>query len=41
MEIKYSMEVFITYLIINTVGNSKRGFTDLNASGRISHYGRG
>ncbi len=31
---KYSMEGFIKYLKINTVGNSKRGFTDHNASGR-------
>ncbi len=34
MGIKYSMEGFIKYLIINTVGNSKRGLTDLDASGR-------
>ncbi len=34
MGIKYSMEGFIKYLKINTVGNSKRGFTDHNASGR-------
>ncbi len=29
MAIKYSMEGFIKYLIINTVGNPKRGFTGL------------
>ncbi len=34
MGIKYYMEGFIKYLIINTVGNSKGGFTDHNASGR-------
>ncbi len=34
MGIKYSMEGFIKYLKINTVGNSKRRFTDHNASGR-------
>ncbi len=34
MGIKYSMEGFINYLKINTVGNSKREFTDHNASGR-------
>ncbi len=34
MGIKYSMEGFIKYLKINTVGNSKRGFTNHNASGR-------
>ncbi len=28
MGIKYSMEGFITYLKINTVGNWKRGFID-------------
>ncbi len=28
------MEGFVKYLIINTVGNSKRGFTEHNASGR-------
>ncbi len=28
MGIKYSMEGFIKYLMINTVGNSKRRFTD-------------
>ncbi len=33
MGIKYSMEGFIKYFKINTVGNSKRGFTDHNASG--------
>ncbi len=47
MGIKYSMEGFITYLNINTVGNSKRGFIDHNASWinlilrstcRIQHY---
>ncbi len=32
MGIKYSMEGFIKYLKINTVGNTKRGFIDLNAS---------
>ncbi len=32
MGIKYSMEGFIKYLKINMVGNSKRGFTDHNAS---------
>ncbi len=34
MGIKYSMEGFIKYFNINTVGSSKRGFTDHNASGR-------
>ncbi len=34
MGIKYYMEGFIKYLIINTVGNLKQGFTDHNASGR-------
>ncbi len=34
MGIKYSMEGFVKYLIINTMGNSKRGFTDHNASRR-------
>ncbi len=34
MGIKYSMEGFIKYLKINTVGNSKGGFIDHNASGR-------
>ncbi len=34
MGIKYSMEGFIKYLQINTVGNSKQGFTDHNANGR-------
>ncbi len=34
MGIKYSMEGFIKYLKINMVGNSKRGFTNHNASGR-------
>ncbi len=34
MGIKYSMEGFIKYKKINMVGNSKRGFTDHNASGR-------
>ncbi len=34
MGIKYSIEGFIKYLIINTVGNSKRGLTDLDASER-------
>ncbi len=34
MGIKYSMEGFIKYLTINTAGNTKRGFTDHNASGR-------
>ncbi len=34
MVIKYSMEGFIKYFNINMVGNSKRGFTDHNASGR-------
>ncbi len=34
MGIKYSMEGFINYLKINTVGNLKRGFTNHNASGR-------
>ncbi len=33
MVIKYSMEEFIKYLIINTMGNSKR-VTDHKASGR-------
>ncbi len=28
----YSMEGFIQYLQINTVGNTKQGFTDHNAS---------
>ncbi len=33
--IKYSMEGFIKYLIINTMGITRsQGFTDLNASGR-------
>ncbi len=32
MGIKYSMEGFITYLTINTVGNWKRGFIDHNTS---------
>ncbi len=31
MGIIYSMEGFVKYLIINTMGNSKRGFTDHNA----------
>ncbi len=31
MGIKYSMEGFIKYLKINTVGYSKQGFTDHNA----------
>ncbi len=34
MGIKYSMEGFIKYLKINTVGNPKQGFTDHSASGR-------
>ncbi len=34
MGIKYSMGGFIKYFKINKVGNSKRGFTDHNASGR-------
>ncbi len=34
MGIQYSMEGFIKYKKKNTVGNSKRGFTDHNASGR-------
>ncbi len=34
MEIKYFMEGFIKYKKIYMVGNSKRGFTDHNASGR-------
>ncbi len=34
MGMKYSMEGFIKYLKINTVCNSKWGFTDHNASGR-------
>ncbi len=34
MGIKYSMKGFIKYLKINTVGNSKRWFTDHNASRR-------
>ncbi len=33
MGIKYPMEGFIKYLKINTVSNSKRGFTDHNADG--------
>ncbi len=41
MGIKYSMEGFIKYLKINTVGNWKRGFTDHNASGRSLYYDRG
>ncbi len=32
MGIKYSMEGFIKCFNINMVGNSKRGFTDRNAS---------
>ncbi len=36
MGIKYSMDEFIKYFVINTVGNSKQGFTDLNASGIIT-----
>ncbi len=32
MGIKYSMEGFIKYVKINTVGNSKRGFTDSGRS---------
>ncbi len=32
MGIKYSMEGFIKYLTINTVGKSKQEFTDHNAS---------
>ncbi len=34
MGMKNSMEEFIRFLIINTVGNSKREFTDLNACGK-------
>ncbi len=34
MGIKYSMEGFIKYFDTNTMGNSKRGFTDHNASAR-------
>ncbi len=34
MGIKYSMEGFIKYKKINTVGNSMREFTDHNANGR-------
>ncbi len=34
MGIKYYMEGFIKLLKINTVGNSKRGLTDHNASRR-------
>ncbi len=34
MGIKYSMEGFVKYVIINKVGNLKRGFTDHNVSGR-------
>ncbi len=34
MGIKYSMEGFIKYLKINTVGHAKRGLTAHNASGR-------
>ncbi len=34
MGIKYSMEGFIQYLKINTVGNLKQEFADLKASGR-------
>ncbi len=34
MGIKYSMEGFIKYLKMNTVGNSTREFTDHNVSGR-------
>ncbi len=40
MGIKYSMEGFIKYFKINTVGKSKRGFTDHNANGEASYYGR-
>ncbi len=32
MGIKYSMEGFIKYVKLNTVGNSKRGFTDSGRS---------
>ncbi len=41
MGIKYSMEGFIIYLKLNTVGNSKRGFTDHHASRRsltVGHH---
>ncbi len=34
MGIKHSMERFIKKIKINKEGNSKREFTDLNASGR-------
>ncbi len=34
MGIKYSMEGFLKSVKINTVRNSKRGFTDHNASSR-------
>ncbi len=34
MGINYSMEGFIIYLKIITVGNLKGGFTDHNASGK-------
>ncbi len=40
MGIKYFMEGFIKYLKINTVGNSKGGFINHNASGEVSYYGR-
>ncbi len=40
MVIKYSMEGFIKYKKKNTVGNSKREFTDHNASGRSLNYSR-
>ncbi len=39
MGITYSMEGFIKYVIINTVGNSKRGFPI--QTGEVSYYGRG
>ncbi len=38
MGITYSMEGFIKY-VINTVGNSKRGFPI--QTGEVSYYGRG
>ncbi len=41
MGMKYSMEGFIKYFKINTLSNSKRGFTDHNARGEVSYYDRG
>ncbi len=45
MGIKYPMEGFIKNLIINTVGNSKRWFTDHNEDIKshitVGHHDRG